>query len=107
MNSTYGDAGAIGVFFWGANCTDHGCVGDLFASIAGDVFVIDNKEGIRVFDTTAFSVCYCSYALAEASHLVGEGLVPYFGVFRVVAQLAVLQELAGVFIEDGHVLERY
>ena len=55
-------------------------------------------------DSSAWS---CSYALAEASHVVGEGLVPDFGVFRVVALLSVLQELSGVFIKDGHGPERY
>ena len=76
--------GAIGVFFWGANYVDHGGVGDLFASIAWYVFVIEYEEGIRVFNALAFSVSSFSYALTEASHIVGEGLVPDFGVFRVV-----------------------
>ena len=39
MIATYVDAGAIGVFFFGANCADHGGVGDLFALIVGGVFV--------------------------------------------------------------------
>ena len=43
MIVTYGDAGAIGVFFFGANCADHGGVGDLFALIAGDVVVTNDK----------------------------------------------------------------
>ena len=95
--ATYGDAGAIGVLFLGENCADHGGVGDLFASIEGNILLIDDKEGIRAFDALDFSVCSCYHALAEASHIVGEVLVPDFGVFRVVAQLEVIQELAGVF----------
>ena len=105
--ATNGDAGEIGVFFLGSNCADHRGVGDLFATITGDVFVINNKEGIRDFYALDISVCSCFYALAEASHLVGEGLVPNFDVFRVVAQLAVLKDLSAVFIEDIHVPERY
>ena len=45
--------------------------------------------------------------MAEPSHLIGERLIPNFGVFGLVAQLAVLQELVGVFIEDGYGPERY
>ena len=74
----------------GENCAYHGGVGDLFALITGDVFVIDHKEGICAFDALDFSVYSFSYYLAEVSHLVGEGLVPDFGVFGVVAKLAVL-----------------
>ena len=89
----------------GSNCADHGGVGDIFASITGDVFVINNEEFIRSFGAMAISVWSCSYALAEATYLVGESLVPYFGVYRLVAQL-VIYELAGVFIEDSHGPER-
>ena len=96
--ATYGDAGAIGVFFLRENCSDHSGEDDLFASIVGDVFVIYDKEGIRAFNALAFYVWSCSYALSEVSHLVVEGLVPYVGAFRVFARLAVLQKLAGVLI---------
>ena len=72
MISTYIDAGAIMIFFLGSYCTDHGGVGDIFASITGGVFVIDNKEVICAFDALGISIWYLSYALSEASHLVGE-----------------------------------
>ena len=73
----------------------------------GMFFLIKYKEDIWAFDALAFSVYYFYYALEEESHLVGKVLVPDFGVFRVVAQLAVLQELAGVFIEYGYGPYRY
>ena len=104
---TYANAGAIGVFFLGANYADHRGIGDLFASIAANVVVIYYKEGIHAFNALAFSVYSFPYSLAEVSHIVGEVLVPYFGVFRVVVQLVVLQELACVFIRDRHGPERY
>ena len=54
--ATYGDTGAIGVLFLGSNCLDHRGVGDLFASIIRNVFVIDNEEGIYDFNALALSV---------------------------------------------------
>ena len=75
--------------------------------ITGNFLVFDNKEGICVFDALAISIWSCSYALIEAYHTVSELLITNFGVFRVVSHLAVLYELAGVFIKDGHGSERY
>ena len=72
MIATYIDAGAIMIFFLGSYCTDHGGVGDLFASITGDVFVINDKEGIRAFNALDISVYSLSYTFEEASHLVGK-----------------------------------
>ena len=90
MIATYIDAGAIMIFFLGSYCTDHGGVGDIFASITGDVFVIDDKKRIRTFDALTTSIWYFSYTLAEAFRFVGEGLVPNFGVIGMVVQWMVL-----------------
>ena len=70
--TTYSDADAVKIFFLGLNYADHGGVGDLFASITGDVFVINDKEGIRAFNALDISVYSLSYTFEEASHLVGK-----------------------------------
>ena len=78
-----------------------------FRRSRGVVFLIYYKEGMCTFNALALSVCSFSLALAESSHIVGERLVPYFDVFGVVVQLAVLQELVSVFIKDKHFPEIY
>ena len=90
MIGTYGDAGAISIFCLRSYCADHGDVFDIFKLITGDFLVIGDKEHICTMDVLTISIWSFTYALAEASHFVGGELVPNFGVFGVVAQLAVL-----------------
>ena len=90
MIGTYGDAGAISIFCLRSYCADHGDVFDIFKLITGDFLVIGDKEHICTMDVLTISIWSFSYALAEAYHFVGEGLVPNFGIFGLVLQLELL-----------------
>ena len=60
---------------------------------------MDNKEGIRPLDTLSCALRVPSYPLAEASHLIGVGCGPGGGVLGVFKELAILHELARLFIK--------
>ena len=63
------------------------------------VTVVDNEEGIRPLDAFSCDLRVPSYPLAEAAHLIGVGRGPGGGVLGVFEELAILHELARLFIE--------
>ena len=60
---------------------------------------MDNEEAIRTLDTLSFALCVPSYPLVEADHLIGVGRVTGGGVLGAFEELAIIHELARLFIE--------
>jgi len=75
-------------------------VSDFFASVAGNVFIMDRVERVGAFDALAVGSGAGSDALAETAEFVGIGLVPDVLVFRVSSELAVLKSLACIQVDD-------
>ena len=90
-----GDAGAIGVGLFRACNTDHFGVGDLFATLLCYVLILYDLEGIGAFDTLASLGGVVAGTLAEVSEFIRVGAVPDVFVGGMLAELAMLQGLAG------------
>ena len=61
---------------------------------------MDNKEGIRSLDVLYCYLLVPSYPLVEAAHLIGVGLGPGDCVLGVLTELAILHELARLFVDE-------
>ena len=90
---------AVGVLLLWEDLTDDQCVGDLLTSVGRDFIVVDNEEGIRPLVKLPCFLCVLSYPLEEAAHLIRLGRGPGGGVLGVFTELAILHELARLFIE--------
>ena len=60
---------------------------------------MDNEEGICPLNALSYALRFTSYPQAEVAHLIGVGRVPGGGVLGEFKELAVLHELARLFIE--------
>ena len=59
--------GSIGVVFFGADFADNLGVGDFFAAIDGDVFVVYDVEGVCAFDSFLLAGRAGANALAKSA----------------------------------------
>ena len=91
----------FGVGFFREYKTDHFGVGDLFATLLWDVLILDDLEDIGNFDKLASLGGVGSDTLAEAAEFIGVGAVPDVFVGGMLAELAMLQGLAGGGFKDG------
>ena len=71
-------------------------------SVVRDVIIVDNEEGIRPLEALSCALSVPSYPLAEADNLIGVGRDPGSGVLGVFKELAILHELARIFIKYWH-----
>ena len=60
---------------------------------------MDNEEGIRPLDAFSCDLRVPTYPLVEAANIIGVGRGPGGGVLGVFDKLAILHELARLFIE--------
>ena len=98
--STDGDAGAIGVGFFGTDLADHFGVSDFLAAVQQYVFVVYDIEGVCSLDAFGGAIGGGANALAEAAQFVGVGLAPYLSKRRVFAELVVFKGFAGGVVKD-------
>ena len=103
MIAADGDEGAIGVGFFRADKTYHFVVGDIFATLLWDILILDDLEGIGTFGMLAGLGGVGSDTLAETANLIGVGAVLYVFVGGMLAELEMLQGLAGGGVKDGEV----
>ena len=95
-----GDAGSVGIGFFGAHFADHLGVGDFFAAVDGYVFVVYDVEGVCAFDSLAISTRVVSNALAETTKFVSIRLVPDGAELGVFAELAIFKGFACIVVYD-------
>ena len=68
-------------------------------SVIRDVIVVDNEVGIRPLEKLSCSLYVPSYPLAEAAHIIGVERGPGGCVIGVLTWLAIIHELAHLFIK--------
>ena len=90
---------AVGVLLLWEDLADNRGVDGLLTYVGKDVILVDNEEGIRPLGTLLCSLHVTSYPLAEAVHLVVVGHGPCGGVHGVFTELAMLHDLARLFIK--------
>ena len=96
-----GDSGSVGVGFFGAHFANHLGVGDFFAAVDGDVFVVYDVEGVRAFDLFLVAGRAGANALAKSAYFVGIGFAPNVAELRVVAELLVFEGDPCVLVEHS------
>ena len=94
--------GSVGVsFLWEDNTYDLG-VGDFLSTIHGDVFVLNNVEGVSAFDTLISTIGARANALTETTHFIGVGFITNLGEFGMILQLVIFDELSFVDVNYHH-----
>ena len=99
MVASDGDLHAVGVLLLWADLADDRVVGDILTSVSRYFMVVDNEECIRSLDALSCDLRVISYLLAEAAHLIGLRRGPGGGVLGLLVELAILHELARIFIK--------
>ena len=94
--------GSIRIFLLGVDLTHNRSVGDFFSSVLRYVIVLDGKEGVRVGNSFASPVWTYSNALAETAKFIGCRGRPNLGEAWVTEELAVVEILTCVCVENRH-----
>ena len=96
-----GNAGAIRVGFFRADETDHFVVDDIFAMLLWGVLISDDFVCTSAFDTLSGLGGVGANTLAEAAKFIGVEMVLDVFVGGILAELVILQGLAGGGAKDG------
>ncbi len=98
---TDGDAGAVRVILGRTHFTDNPGVGNILASIRGNIHVGDGSKGVGAFDAFASRAGVVgANALAEPTEFIGIGLIPYGLEGRMGAELTVFKHTPGGLVQD-------
>ena len=102
MTTGNGDPCPVGVSLLGSDLADHADMRDVFAAVAGDVIEMDESEGVSSFHSLLIVVSFraIAYALAQASKLVCNRLVPCHSEFGMPAELAMFESRPSIGIGD-------
>ena len=100
--STYGDARAMCIYFWGVYFTNYFFICDLSANIHRNFIIVDNFKRVCPFGAlVVWDINSLAYALAQSAKFLGVQFIPMFLILLMFPQLSVFEGIYRFFIEYG------